>query len=406
MQKWNVHCVLRGGRPGAFRRHDSFVRQFYVSTQRSEGRSSSSRPPTNNHMGSNKFDAVDARDLAAVPNPSPRPPGRSIGEGAPARRAPFDARGFGAQRPDSNEPRVLRTSSYSDAQRRDDQGPRILRRRDPSDSQYRGGSTSAQHNRNRNAPDRTGPGRSGPGRPGPKGEKGGTRAPRSGTSGGGDGGRDVGDKPSAEEIEYLSTRDNNSSYGDSIFESGTLQYTRANDVGTYYPADTSINTLQGMGPSLACGEWGMNETVGERLIQVDRQLEEYDQRIEKLARQWEEGAYCQFRNQREKEDTLKTVERNLAGQGDNAKLDEEKQKENMALMDRRMAEERARLATRLLKGDYYIGPLGKGPTAELLERYTRKNETYMPKDSQALAGKVRTLLPLGQTTTPVDTAKG
>ena len=92
---------------------------------------------------------------------------------------------------------------------------------------------------------------------------------------------------------------------------------------------------------------------------------------------------------------LKTVERNLAGTGDNAAVDEGKEKEEMAVMDTRVAEERGKIADRLLGGRYYIGLLGKGQTAELLERYTRKNETYLPRDREALAGKVGTLLPLG-----------
>lgn len=141
----------------------------------------------------------------------------------------------------------------------------------------------------------------------------------------------------------------------------------------------------------------MNETVGERLIEVKRQQDEYDERIEELAQKVGEGEFCRFRSKQERVDTMKTVERNLAGQGDNAELDEEQEKEKTALIDARMAEARAKLATRLLKGDYYVGPLGKGPTAELLERYTQKNETYMPQDSQALAGKIRTLLPLDKT---------
>lgn len=140
----------------------------------------------------------------------------------------------------------------------------------------------------------------------------------------------------------------------------------------------------------------MSETVINTLKRVNLLRDEYDERISNLARSWEAGEFCQFRNPQEKEDTLKTVERNLAGQGDNAPLDETEEKERMELVDMRMKEERAKLATRLLKGDYYIGPLGKGPTAELLERYTRKNETYLPKDSLALAGKISTLLPLDQ----------
>ncbi len=203
---------------------------------------------------------------------------------------------------------------------------------------------------------------------------------------------------------YLNSRDSISNYSDMIYEGGAAEHLNPGD-RIYKPANMSAETLQGMGPALACGEWGMSETVGEKLIQVNKKQNEYDERIEELASKFAEGVFCHFRTKQERIDTMKTVERNLAGQGDNAKLDEEEEKEKMAIMDTRMTEERAKLATRLLKGDYYVGPLGKGPTAELLERYTRKNETYMPKDSQSLAGKIGTLLPLGNTAAKGSTAK-
>ncbi|KAL8658685.1 MAG: hypothetical protein Q9202_007483 [Teloschistes flavicans] len=198
------------------------------------------------------------------------------------------------------------------------------------------------------------------------------------------------------EIAYLNTRETTSLFGDSIFEGGTAQYIGPRKSTSYTPATPSLDILEGRGPAIACGEWGMSETVIDTLKQVNLYQEAYDKRISQLAKTWEAGNFCQFLNAKEKEDVLKTVERNVAGQDGNAPLDETKEKEIMELVDTRMKEERAKLATRLLKGDYYIGPLGKGPTAELLERYTRKNETYLPKDCQALAGKVGTLLPLDQ----------
>ncbi|KAL9576435.1 MAG: hypothetical protein Q9212_007098 [Teloschistes hypoglaucus] len=362
------------------------------------------RVPRPGSFRSLKLDAFDARDLAGVPNPSPPPPGHSIGEGTRARRASFDARDLGAQ-PRNNPPHPFRTSSF-DSRPSEDQGPRITPRRDASDSRFQGGTTNAVHNRTRGGPDRprrsgAGAGRSGAGS-GDRSEAGGPRKRDRDSrardfGGGGSSGkrRDTREKPTAEEIAYFRSREEGESYGDSMFQGGTAQYARKPRSTTYTPAIPSLETFEGQGPAIACGEWGMSETVIDTLKRVNLHQDEYDERISKLAQLWEAGEFCQFRNPREKEDTLKTVERNLAGQGDNAALDEMKEKERMELVDTRMKEERAKLATRLLKGDYYIGPLGKGPTAELLERYTRKNETYLPKDSLALAGKIGTLLPLG-----------
>ncbi|KAI4200051.1 MAG: hypothetical protein LQ350_004189 [Teloschistes chrysophthalmus] len=452
MQNWQFHSTLRRSRQGVFSLPIKYPRQFSVSTSQSQeshhdnnppaghdrerdvtsrveryfkrldarGPPSSTRPPgpVNRppHPGSFrslKLDPVDARDLAAVPNPSPPPPGRSIGEGTRARRAPFDARDLGSQRPD-NSPRPFRTSNF-DPRPREDQGPRITPRRDASDSRFQGGTTNAVHNRTRGGPDR--PRRGGPGaRSGRSGAGSGGRSEAGGPrkrdrdsrardlGGGGSGGkrRDTREKPNAEEIAYFRSREEGASYGNSMFQGGTAQYARKKRSTTYTPSIPSLETFEGQGPAIACGEWGKSETVIDTLKRVNLHQDEYDERISKLAQTWEAGEFCQFRTPQEKVDTLKTVEQNLAGQGDNAPLDENKEKERMELVDTRMKEERAKLATRLLKGEYYIGPLGKGPTAELLERYTRKNETYLPKDSLALAGKISTLLPLGQ---PAPSAK-
>ncbi|KAL8722001.1 MAG: hypothetical protein Q9225_001437 [Loekoesia sp. 1 TL-2023] len=333
---------------------------------------------------------VDARQFAAVPNPTPISPGKSISERIPARRAPLDARNLGAQR-SSNGPSIIRTSTGL----RDDQGPRILPRRDPSDKQFQGGTSNAQHNRNRGPSNQSRPPRSGAG-----GAKERRAVSRSDDSEEREDSQDPGEELSQEEIKYLKTRDNISLYNETIFDGRAAEHTRANELKTYTPTEISIDSLRGMGPSLACEEWGMSETVGERLIEVNKKQDEYDDRVEELAHRWAEGDFCLFRSKQEKEDTLKIVERNLAGTGDNANLDTEKEKKKMELVDTRMKEETGKLATRLLKGDYYIGPLGKGQTAELLERYTSRNETYMPKDRQALAGKISTLLPLKTAPSP------
>ncbi|KAL8777652.1 MAG: hypothetical protein Q9213_007764 [Squamulea squamosa] len=430
MRKWHIPCALRRFKNTGLQYHDNGIRLFSLTTEprqeprqdtyglppRSEQRDVTNRvnqhfrrtdlnrdeqrPRPNLYYRSLNLNAVDARDLAAPPNAASRPPRRSTGgDRASALRSPLDARSFNAQRP-TDGPRIFNPRSRPNRESRDNQSSRILPRRDASDRQFQGGTTSSQHNRSHGPP---GSNARVPRSGDPAGPKQRERAPRPNFSGGA-ASKEVGDEPSEEEIAYLNSRDSVSSYSDMIYEGGATKHINHVD-RIYKPADTSTDSLQGMGPALACGEWGMGETVAERLIQVNRKQDEYDERIEELAQKFGEGEFCHFKSKQERADTMKTVQRNLAGQGDNAKLDEEEEKEKMALMDTRMTEERAKLATRLLKGDYYVGPLGKGPTAELLVRYTKKNETYMPKDGQALAGKIRTLLPLGSVTAQGSSAR-
>ncbi|KAL9007936.1 MAG: hypothetical protein Q9173_006890 [Seirophora scorigena] len=333
--------------------------------------------------------AVDARDLAAVPNPTPPPPGRSVSDRIPAGRAPLDARNLAARQP-SDGPRIVRTSAAS----RDDQTPRIISRRDPSDRQYQGGSTNASHTRNRAPPSQS----RGP-RPntGSKPKKKPT-GPRSGGYAGGGKGKPINVKPSEDEMQYLQARERPDGPSDFRFISSSSKATSAphlkKGTQTYTPAAMTLDTLEGMGPALACGERGMRETVTERLLEIAQEKSAYDDRIEALARKWSEGIFCHFSSKQEKADTLRTVERQLAGTGDNAALDEQEEKEKLALVDKRMQEEGEKLAARLLGGEYFVGKLGTGPTAELLQRYTGRNESYRAEDGVALAGKIGTLLPM------------
>ncbi|KAI4169909.1 MAG: hypothetical protein LQ348_007201 [Seirophora lacunosa] len=341
------------------------------------------------HYRSINLGAVDARDLAAVPNPTPPPPGRSISDRIPAGRAPLDARNLAAGRP-SDGPRIIRTGAAS----RNDQTPRILTRRDPSDKQYQGGSTNASHTRNRGPPSQSGGLRPNSSSKPKKGSAG----PRSGGSAGGGKGKPINAKPSEAEMRYLQARERPDGPSDLAFISSSKATSSAPHLKkatrTYTPAAMTLDTLEGMGPALACGERGMRETVTERLVEIAREKSAYDDRIEALARKWSEGTFCHFRSKQEKTDTLRTVERQLAGTGDNAALDEREEKEKLALVDQRMQEEGEKLAKRLLGGAYSVGKLGTGPTAELLQRYTGRNESYRAEDGVKLAGKVGALLPL------------
>ncbi|KAL8990067.1 MAG: hypothetical protein Q9169_008216, partial [Polycauliona sp. 2 TL-2023] len=292
-----------------------------------------------------KLDAVDARDLAAPPNSASRPPQRSRGgDRASALRPPLDARNLGAQRPESGRQRSFDPRSRPNRGPRDIQGSRIPPRRDASDRQFQGGTTSSQHNRSR-APPGSKPRDSrsiGPAAPKKR-----EREPRSNFVGR-ERSRQVANDLTEEEIAYLKSTDRTSNYSNLLFKGRATKY--INQVErTYTPEDTSADGLQGMGPALACSEWGMNETIGERLIQLNRKEDEYNERIAELAQKVGEGKFCHFRSKQEKLDTMETVQRNLAGQGDNAKLDEEQEKEKTALMETQLADERAKLATRLLK---------------------------------------------------------
>ncbi|KAL8803412.1 MAG: hypothetical protein Q9182_003210 [Xanthomendoza sp. 2 TL-2023] len=396
---WYQAALDTHGLPPRRDQHRDVTDQVSQYFQRTDRSSQGPKPLPNTYYRKLNIDAVDARHLAVPPNFASRPPRRTTGgDRASALRSPPRANDL-QQRPNDGS-RISDPRSRPDRDSQDIRGPRIPPRRDASDRQLQGGASSAQHKRNRATPGGRARASASGGSREPKKRLG---APQS-TSQRISGSKEVRDEPSEEEFAYLNSRDHISFYSDRIFEGGGTKHLRPVDT-TYIPADISAESLQGMGPALACGEWGMSETVGERLIEVNKAHDEYNERIQELAQKFGQGKFCHFRSKRERTDTMNTIARDVAGEGDNAPLDEGEEKEKMERMDTRMAEERAKLATRLLKGDYQVGPLGKGPTAEVLERYTLKNESYFPKDRLALAAKIATLLPLDKPATRGNRAK-
>ncbi|KAI4179973.1 MAG: hypothetical protein L6R41_007533 [Letrouitia leprolyta] len=417
MRKWRLYSALERARPINVRLLNIRGRPFSDHTEPSQ----EDNPPSHRDRRSDITDqiqehfqrhdlgrdirphAIDARDLAADPGPTVRPSTKFSSDELPANRAPLDARHLGARplsngpritresfgqrdEPSINGPRIVRTSDGPPGER----GPRMLFRRDASDRQYQGSASNSQQNRIRGPPRKSQSSRPREGDP---------KERREGIESRGNDERDrdqdleEDSDLTDEEIKYLETKDT-SDYNDTSLEGRASKYTRSYKYKTYTPAAITMDSLQGMGPAFAFGERGMSETFGDKMIQVNKDQAEYDKRVNDLAQKWAEGEFCHFRSKQEREHTTKTVERNLAGTGDNARLDEEKEKEKMELMDTRMAEETEKLATRLLKGEYHIGPLGKGPTADLLERYTARNESYLSKDRQSFVEKISTLLPL------------
>ena len=311
--------------------------------------------------------AVDARDLAAQPDGPSSPPQQSSQDKRPMKsQQDVGARSIDVQIPNNGFTITRRGQDPKFQTRSTNSAPRRLTR--PS----------------------SGPQRSGPKRSGRPSFKSNNYADKN------DSLSNAKAAPSDAELAYLRTRPATRGHDFSdVFDGGATQYSNAAITqAPYTPAEISLETLRGMGPAIACGERGMEETVLERLGLIAKNQDEYDARVEDLAQKKADGKYVLCRSKAERDHVDALVKRNLVGEGDNAALDDEKEREQMAVVESRMQEEAQKLATRLLKGDYRIGPLGKGPTAELLERYTRRNETYLPQDSKALANKVRAMLPV------------
>ncbi|KAL9609369.1 MAG: hypothetical protein Q9167_005859 [Letrouitia subvulpina] len=198
------------------------------------------------------------------------------------------------------------------------------------------------------------------------------------------------------EKEYLETQPPGSASRLTLSSSTNVQNRHAKPIDSipYTPAEVSLSTLEGLGPSTAGTERGMSETVLERLRHIETSLEAYEEHIRYLASQYNQGYRMRFLSKRERLDTLAYVKKSQAGAGEKEQVDEEEERKQTALTEARMKEEGRKLADRVLEGKYTVGPFGKGATAELLERYTRKNGSYFPGDTEKMVRAVSKILQL------------
>lgn len=205
------------------------------------------------------------------------------------------------------------------------------------------------------------------------------------------------EKLTVAEREYLETQPPGSASRLALSSSTNVQNRHAKPVEPipYTPAEVSVSTLEDLGPSTAGIERGMSETILERFRYVENSLEAYEEHIRYLASQYNQGYRMRFNSKRERLDTLAFIKKSQAGVGERVEMDDEEERKETALTEARMKEEGRKLADRVLDGNYMVGPFGEGATAEVLERYTRKNGSYFPSDSEKMVRAVGRILQLG-----------
>ena len=250
-----------------------------------------------------KLGAVDARNLAAKPVEAIRPTGSAINSRGGinvAGRGGFGVRGRGG-------------------------GPNM--RGGPS---MRGGAGARGSER--------GIGRTGRGGRG-RGEK---RRRRGGEGGWqGDGG-DTREEATLAELEYMKE----------------LEEQKAVKPVAFVVPEVSQEALSGMGPALAFGEFGMSETVRQRLNTVEAR------------QQW-------------------GFEKELGGES--GVMD----KQNEVEAEQIQEDQRSELVNKMLRGDYVMGrDGGHGDVVGQVMKSTCRNESYYPEDGASLMAKVMTILPV------------
>ena len=161
------------------------------------------------------------------------------------------------------------------------------------------------------------------------------------------------------------------------------------------PADISTDALVGGGPAVIVGQWGMSELVEERLNRMaPAGLNDAGIRRQDLARELLRGSVVRFKDEEEKDSVLAMAE-SIA-----TKEAELKSEAKGELIESEFAgfepfgeDWKVRFSANTLKGEYeLLGNIGKEGDPQDLVRNTRRNETYLPKDGDSLAARVRSLL--------------
>lgn len=162
----------------------------------------------------------------------------------------------------------------------------------------------------------------------------------------------------------------------------------------YQIQDLTQELLVGGGPALAVGEFGMAETVEERLrLLAKKSVMEGMAGRGAVIRRVMAGHFVRFENEQEKEEVLAEAERISKLEAElkseeKGEIVESKWTEFVCLEE---AEKKAVVESRL-KGQYTIEAEGAEGILAHLMRNASRNETYLPKDGSALLEKVRTLL--------------
>ncbi|KAI4124770.1 MAG: hypothetical protein LQ347_005603 [Umbilicaria vellea] len=170
-----------------------------------------------------------------------------------------------------------------------------------------------------------------------------------------------------------------------------MSYTRDEP---YQIQDLTQELLVRGGPAVAVGEFGMAETVEERLRLLAKKsaMEGLAGRVD-IIRRVMAGEFVRFENEQEKEEVLAEAERI-------SKRDAElKSEETGEIVESDWTEfvgleeaERKAVVESMLKGEYAIEADGAEGIMAHLMRNASRNETYLPKDGSALLEKVRSLL--------------
>lgn len=153
----------------------------------------------------------------------------------------------------------------------------------------------------------------------------------------------------------------------------------------YLPAEVTAQTLSGNGPAIPLGGWGMNEIVEEWVGGIGKEGERRREDLASMAEKWNHGSTVDFGgDQKSKKQVLDAAENGMNDMGE----------EEQGIVAEKLRETFGKVfAERVFKGEYVFEGRKEGGVLDSLARQTTRNASFLPRDGESLAAKVKSLLP-------------
>lgn len=183
-----------------------------------------------------------------------------------------------------------------------------------------------------------------------------------------------------EELDYLEAKQK--------AESGALV--------AYQPEKVTHEALNGMGPAVALGQWGMSEVIHECLNTIDWKRELDSFQVGLVARMQVEGLPIGHGNKTQGEAIQRRVAQMLAGVDATPSLRRREPTEESVHDGHLFSDaQKQELLQKLLGGRYTMKHAEAGDVVGHVERHAHRNEGYFPEDGNSLVRTVRALIPVG-----------
>ncbi|KAI9698455.1 MAG: hypothetical protein M1836_004036 [Candelina mexicana] len=158
------------------------------------------------------------------------------------------------------------------------------------------------------------------------------------------------------------------------------------------PTEITLESLIGSGPAIPLGEFGMRDTLTDRMITAARRRPGQFARLDHLAKRLIEGKFVRFESEDEEAQVIKLVDDMNAEKASilTDRKGEVVQKE-AAGFETIDNENRGQIMEKLLAGRYHAVKAGHNILADTLSTINR-NESYMPDDREKLMRKVTELM--------------